>query len=145
MPEHLRSIVNRIRQFVGDRRRAPRYRARLPCTVSLIEQDNRSTHASTHTRALAGHTQDLSATGLALILPAIRIGQRYLMGEGRSILVVLELPAGKIRMRATPVRYERLDTETQSEPGYLIGAHIGEMSDADRSLFIEYLKKLRGG
>ena len=145
MPEHLRSIVNRIRQFVGDRRHAPRYRARLPCTVSLMEQENRSAHASTHARTLVGHTHDLSATGLALVLPAIRIGQRYLMGEGRSILVVLELPAGKIRLRATPVRYERLDTETQSESGYLIGAHIGEMSDEDRALFIEYLKKLRAG
>jgi c-di-GMP-binding flagellar brake protein YcgR len=138
MPEHLRSIVNRMRRFVGDRRRAARFAARLPVTVSLDEPNE----ATAREHALAGHTRDVSATGLAIILPAIRVGGRYLAGEGRTIRVALVLPTSTIRLRAAPVRYERLDDVTD-ETGYLVGAHITEMSDEDRARFVEYLHKLR--
>jgi hypothetical protein len=80
---------------------------------------------------LEGYTRDVSATGLALILPAIRIGEHYLIGEGRNLHLMLEFPAGPIQMDVTPVRYERLDEEM--EKGYLVGVHIAEMSDDDRA------------
>ena len=135
MPERLRTIVNRLRRFVGERRHAPRHPARLRVTVSLAEENGRRAHA----HSLAGHTRDLSATGIALVLPAIRIGERYLMGEGRTILVSLELPEATVSLRAAPMRYERLDEDGGAE-GYLLGIHITEMSDKDRARFIEYLK-----
>lgn len=137
MPERLRTIVNGLRRFVGERRHAPRPAARLGVTVSLPGQLARGAEHS-----LSGHTRDLSTTGLGLILPAIRIGGRYLMGEGRQIVIALELPTGTIHLRATPVRYERLEEES-AETGYLVGAHITDMSEEDRSMFVEYLRGLR--
>jgi hypothetical protein len=89
--------------------------------------------------ALAGYTRDISATGLALIVPAIRIGEHYLAGEERRLRVVLELPSGPIDLVATPVRYEPID-EDENEQGFLIGARITEISSQDRERLTSYLK-----
>jgi len=44
-------------------------------------------------------------------------------------------------MCVIPVRYESLE-EGESETGYVIGARIEEMSDADRTRFLELLNTL---
>lgn len=94
-------------------------------------------------KALAGHTLDLSDSGLALIVPAITLGEHHLVGENRSLDVKLELPGGPVEMQVTPVRYESLD-EHATETGYLIGAKIATMPEADRARFSEYLATLPG-
>ena len=86
--------------------------------------------------ALNGHTLDVSSTGLALIVPAIRIGEHYLAGSDHRLYVKLELPSGPIEMKVATVRYESLEDES----GYLIGARIVEMSDADRKSFEKYVQ-----
>ena len=81
---------------------------------------------------------DVSATGLALIVPAIRIGEHYLAGSDRKLHVKLDLPSGPVEMKVASVRYEGLEDES----GYLIGAQILEMSDADRASFEKYVAKV---
>jgi hypothetical protein len=139
MPELIRSIAARLHRFIGNRRRAPRYKLRLPLSISLLDVRSSANGARARSPALEGHTRDLSETGLAIILPAIRIGENYLMGEGRTLRVVLELPTAPVEMKVVPVRYERLD-ESEAEKGYLIGLSINEMSDQDRERFVEYLR-----
>jgi len=78
---------------------------------------------------------DVSVTGLALIVPAIRIGEHYLAGADRKLHVKLELPSGPVEMMVVTVRYEDLEDGS----GYLIGARILEISDADRSSFEKYI------
>ena len=87
---------------------------------------------------LDGYTLDLSITGLALIVPAIRIGEHYLAGADRKLHVKLELPGGPVEMKVVTVRYENLEDGS----GYLIGARILEISDADRSSFEKYVAKV---
>ncbi len=87
---------------------------------------------------MEGHTLDISATGLALIVPAITLGEHHLVGENRSLNVKLQLPVGPIDLQVTPVRYESLD-EHETETGYLIGVKILEMSAEDRAKFVEYV------
>jgi hypothetical protein len=82
----------------------------------------------------------VSTSGLALIVPAIRIGEHYLAGEERRLYVKLELPSGPVEMKLTSVRYESLD-EDHEETGYLIGARIVEMADSDRATFNAYVNK----
>jgi len=84
---------------------------------------------------LDGYTLDVSVTGLALIVPAIRIGEHYLAGADRELHVKLELPSGPIEMKVATVRYESLEDDT----GYLIGARILELSDSDRASFEKYV------
>ena len=140
MPELLRSIAGRLRVLVGNRRRARRYRVRLRAAVSLLDPKAAANgREAALTPPVDCHTCDLSATGLGLVVPSIRVGERYLTGDGRLLRVALELPSGTLVLRALPVRYERLEDGT--ETGYLIGAHLTELPAPDRARLDDFLKK----
>jgi hypothetical protein len=136
MPELLRTIASRLREFVGNRRRAPRHQVRLAVFVSLLD----STPGAPPAGGVAGHTRDASESGLGVVLPAIRLGGRYLVGEGVTLRLTLKLGEQSARLYGTPVRYERLDEgqDGQIDPGFLLGIHLHE--DGDRALLAEYLK-----
>ena len=123
-----------------DRRQSPRLdanlQARLEFSVLLREAENSQTGVQ-HMRAVAGHTVNLSAIGLAVMLHAQNIDPQYLTGRGNSMSIELDLPSGvSIEIEAMPVRYEKRDD------GYLIGARITEISARDRELYDEYLREL---
>ncbi|HEX5888782.1 MAG TPA: PilZ domain-containing protein [Pyrinomonadaceae bacterium] len=140
MSELPRRIVSHLRRFIGNRRGHKRVRARLNFTISLSDP-RVNTNGSRRLPTLDGHTLDISTTGLALIVPAIRIGEHYLAGSDRRVYLKLQLPGGPIEMKVATVRYEALE-ETDEETGYLIGARIVEMADADRASFNKYLAQI---
>ena len=140
MSELPRRIVSHLRRFIGNRRGHKRVRTRLNFTISLSDP-RVNTNGSRRLPTLDGHTLDISTTGLALIVPAIRIGEHYLAGSDRRVYLKLQLPGGPIEMKVATVRYEALE-ETDEETGYLIGARIVEMSDADRASFDKYLAQI---
>jgi guanyl-specific ribonuclease Sa len=124
----------------ADRRQSPRLdanlQARLEFSVLLREAESASSGVQ-HLRAVAGHTVNVSAHGLAVVLHAQNIEEQYLAGGVGSMSIELDLPNGlSLTIQATPVRYEKLDD------GYLIGARISEMSDRDRELYEEYLDEI---
>ena len=126
-----------------DRRQSPRLDANLPArldfSVLLRDADSASSGVQ-HLRAVAGHTVNLSAHGLAVVLHAQNIEEQYLAGSDGSMAIELDLPNGlSLEIHATPVRYEKRDD------GYLIGARISEMSDRDRELYEEYLGEISEG
>jgi hypothetical protein len=126
-----------------DRRQSPRHdanlQARLEFSVLLHEAETNEAGVQ-HMRAVAGHTTNLSAHGLAVVLRAQSIDPQYLMGGESTMSIELDLPSGvSIEIEATPVRYEKRDD------GYLIGARITELSARDRELYQEYLEELAGG
>jgi hypothetical protein len=137
MSELPRRIVSQLRRFIGNRRRSKRVRARLTFTLSLSDPRVR-TNGSRRLPSLDGYTLDVSITGLALIVPAIRIGEHYLAGADRKLYVKLELPGGPVEMTVVTVRYENLEDGS----GYLIGARILEISDSDRVSFQKYVSKV---
>ena len=143
MSELPRRIVSRLRRFIGNRRHCKRVRTRLSFTISLSDP-RVSSNGARRLPKLEGHTLDVSSTGLALVVPAIRIGEHYLAGSDRPLHVKLDLPRGPVEMIVIPVRYESLD-ENQEESGYLIGARIAEMADPDRASYEAYVTKLLGG
>ena len=140
MAEFARTIVSRLRKFVGDRRRTRRQRVRLALSIS-IASPAKSLTGSRRTVSMDGHTYDLSANGVAFIVPAITLGEHHLVGENRSLKVQLELPSGPVEMQVLPVRYERLD-EHKSETGYLIAVKIVGMLEVDRAKYGEYVSTL---
>jgi hypothetical protein len=140
MSELPRRIVSSLRRFIGNRRHSKRVQARLTFTLSISDPRVNS-NGSRRLPALNGHTLDISRTGLALIVPAIRIGEHYLAGADRKLHVKLDLPTGPVEMKVATVRYESLE-ESRDETGYLIGARIAEMSDQDRASFDSYIAKL---
>jgi hypothetical protein len=78
---------------------------------------------------------------MALVLPAIRIGEHYLAGEDRQLRVRLELPSETIEILAVAVRYDRL-AEDEQGTGYVLGARITMMAEHDRAHYLEFLTTL---
>jgi hypothetical protein len=139
MSELPRRIVSHLRRFIGNRRHSRRARAQLRFTLSLSDPRT-NTNGSRRLPSLDGQTLDVSSTGLALVVPAIRIGEHYLAGSERRLHIKLELPSGPVELKVVAVRYESLEDES----GYLIGARIVEMSETDRTTFENYVSKLTG-
>ena len=140
MSELPRRIVSSLRRFIGNRRHSKRVRARLACTISLADP-RLGSNGYRRLPTLNGHTLDISSTGLALVVPAIRIGEHYLAGDERKLHVKLDLPTGPVEMRVASVRYESLE-ESGEESGYVIGARITEMSDQHRASYNSYVSKV---
>lgn len=137
MSELPRRIVSRLRRFLGNRRGCKRVRTRLSFTLSLSDP-RVSSNGARKLPKLNGYTLDVSTTGLALIVPAIRIGGHYLAGSDRKLHVKLELPNGPVEMKVASVRYESLEDNS----GYVIGARILEMSDPDRVSFDKHVAQV---
>ncbi|HEY0378133.1 MAG TPA: PilZ domain-containing protein [Pyrinomonadaceae bacterium] len=147
MPELIRSIAGRLREFVGNRRVAPRYvthlEVGLALNVTLPGADARGAAGKdSKSLRLAGYTRDISASGLALIVPSIRVGNQYVTGETRRLRIMLKLPTGPVEIHATPVRYSPLDDDA-ADTGYLVGVQIISMSDEDRARFNAYLEQMK--
>ncbi len=140
MAELTRTLVSRLRAFIGNRRGEKRCPARLPFRVTPADR-RVSTNGSRKTAWLDGYTADLSSTGLGLEVSAIRIGEHYLVGENRKLRVVLELPTGEVEIQVSPVRYESLE-EDESTHAYIIGVRIIALSDPDRVTYDEFIRRL---
>ena len=140
MPELVRSITARLRKFVSDRRCAKRYTVRLSCRVEFAKSKSTMNGRQAAT-SIEGHTSDISADGVALILPAIRIGDRYLAGENLPLLLHLKLPAQTIEIHAVAVRYDAFADEDQGT-GYQVGMRITKLGQEDRGHYVEYLAQL---
>ena len=140
MSELPRRIVSRIRRYLGNRRKLRRELVRLSFTLSLSDPRITS-NGSRRVPSIEGHTLDVSKTGVALVVPAIRIGEHYLVGGERSLHLSLVLPSGPVELSVVPVRYESLE-EYEDESGYVIGARVTDMSTADRERFNDYVRML---
>jgi len=135
-----RRLVSHLRRYIANRRRTKRARARLDFTLSF-EDPRTSSNGWRRLPSLDGHTLDLSTSGVGLVVPAIRIGEHYLVSGERRLHLKLKLPGGPVELNVVPVRYESLE-EDPEESGYLIGARITEVNEPDRSTFNEYVRAL---
>jgi len=88
---------------------------------------------------MSGETVDLSKTGVAFMVPQIRIKENYLVGHERVLNVEIDLPGGKVRMRVLGRRYEREGVHLTNER-YMVGAEIVEMSKQDRESYHQFLR-----
>lgn len=138
MPELISAIAARLRRFVGNRRLSQRRVVRL--TIHVSSAAGRKDRNESRSAAIEAYTRDISLSGLSIVVPAIRIGNRYLTDQDRTLHIQIELPDERVQLRAVSVRYEQLGGE---EKGYLIGARIIEMSGTDRNLYVKYIKSSR--
>ena len=141
----IHSLAGRLREFVGDRRRAPRRKARvyvrLPLTLALLDTKDEPSAALARKRSLTGRTRDLSETGLTLLLPAVRICHTYLTDREHYLGIRLRIPDGPVSMLAVPVRFEDMG-EGEPELRYLIGVRIIRIEQEERARYLTYLHSL---
>lgn len=89
--------------------------------------------------SITGETVDLSSSGIAFIVSAVRLKEYYLVGEGRTLNAELDLPNGKIKFQIIGQRYEQVG-EHISVSQYLIGAKITNMTEESREVYQHFLK-----
>lgn len=125
---------------VIERRSAVRYNveraARLLFTTA--PSDVLSAEGTQPTPSIIGHTRDISATGLSLIVPGVHEDDMKFFGERATVRIILSLPTTMIDIELQPTRYEWLSAEGEKR-GYLIGASITNISDGDREQLSQYL------
>lgn len=124
----------------NERRRAPRLTAgcdaELTTSLAILDSDAQSQDESL---VFFGRTKDLSASGLALILPSTLIDERYCSDESR-LQLSLHLPTGPVSLEVTAVRCEPLRQE-DTAMGYLMGTRILSIDD-NRDEYDEYLRSI---
>ncbi len=142
----IRKLVRRLNESLRGYQVPARQKACLPVSVSLEPESNSLRNKETGRLVLKetnlnikGETYDLSENGIAFILPAIRVGQNYLAGAGIPLSVTLDLPKGKVCLKAMGQRYAQLG-ENPSTAKYLIGANILRMNDHDRRIYNDFLQ-----
>lgn len=141
MVKLMSSIAGRAYKLLGTYVHARRHNVRLPLSVSLL--DGRTmTVSDPYAPAMAGYLRDISKTGISLVVPSIRFGDRFLLSGHDPLRVRVELPGGAVNIQVSPVRYDRLEEE-QSERRYLIGARITEMTASDREHLTRYIQQLK--
>jgi c-di-GMP-binding flagellar brake protein YcgR len=117
-----------------ERRRTPRYLVPpgSPLVVGVVVRD-----AAGKALTFTGRARDVSRSGMAIVLPpGEACGE--LVGNSRSLLAVVSLPSGVIRLTAAPV-YCHPPDEGQTERGYIVGVRFTEISEHDQTLLDEYL------
>jgi|SRR3712207_1762301 len=139
------SFLSRLREYVGDRRRAPRRGARfaasVPAVLTLLEAGEGSASDVTGSPTVACETRDLGTSGLTVLVDRVRVGGQYLTDAEYRLGVRLELPAGEVSMLAKAVRFEQANDDGAG-PGYILGLRILKVTETDFALYSNYLRTL---
>jgi hypothetical protein len=112
----------------------------LAATLSLLDSEACDVYGEDSKLIFFGQTSDLSAEGLAMVLPATIIDERFCSGANR-LKLSLHLPEGIVGLEVAPVRCERL-TDAYSVNGYLLGTKITNVEH--RGSFERYLESVSG-
>lgn len=109
----------------GDRRREPRvkaqYEARVEVGTALLDQEIGT--GSLGPLTLYGHTHDLSASGLGVVIPAVDVGPRY-SGAHLPARVKVGLPEGGVEVEAEAVHWGPLSELGLAGSGVLLGVRF---------------------
>jgi hypothetical protein len=89
--------------------------------------------------SICGEAADVSKTGIAFIVPSIRVKEFYLVGQERLLNVELDLPEGKVKMKVLGKRYIKVGQHLSDER-FFVGAEIIEMRREDRQIYDEFLR-----
>lgn len=139
----IRNLVSRLNRSVTKQIVAQRRELHLPIKISIIPDratGRLSSAAVPEPLSIRGETKDLSKTGIAFVVSAIRIKEYYLVGENRTLKAEIDLPDGtKLQMQLIGQRYEQINIH-DSVSEYLIGARITQMNENERDVFEEFLK-----
>lgn len=137
----IRKLIARFNKSINERVHSARHSFEVP--VSVHFEPNGKTgrlQMPLENLSLKGVSRDLSETGIAFVVPAIRLRENYLVGENRPLCAELDLPNGKVRMVVIGQRYEQIADETASSVKYLIGASIARISSVDREIYEYFLR-----
>ena len=110
--------------YPTERRQAKRLlvevEAELSADLALLDASQRN--VTGNSLLLLGLTRDISASGLALVIPAIRIDESYL-SHSQKMPLALQLEGSKVNFEIEPVHCLPIVRQDPNQ-GYIIGARI---------------------
>ena len=136
----IRKLFAKFNRLMVERVGAKRKKLQVP--IKIWFEPNRNTgklKLPLENLSIAGETADLSATGIGFIVSSIRIKENYLVGEGRTLNVELDLPEGKVQMQVVGQRYEQVGQHI-STARFLIGANIVKMTAENREVYEHFMR-----
>ena len=136
----LRELASRFSVTWFERRASARKKYHVPIKLCFAPEKNpHNIKCPADESFLSGETVDLSETGIGFIVSAIRIKEKYLVGQDRVLNVELDLAGKRVQMRLLGKRYERVGIHSSTEK-YMVGGVIVEMSADDRQKYEFFLK-----
>lgn len=136
----LREFIQKFNKSVAKRVNL-RKELSVPIAISIVQdRETGGLQMPVPKQTISGETLDLSDSGILFSLSAIRLGNYYLAGEGRTLKAELSLPNGKIEMYLIGTRYEQNLDIHNSVAQFQIGAKIVEISDEDRAIYSDFIK-----
>ncbi|MBK8302429.1 MAG: PilZ domain-containing protein [Chloracidobacterium sp.] len=140
----IRSLINRFSRSLNEKMVSSRRGHQAPIKI-WFDPDIKTERALEAARAacVLGHTVDISRTGIAFLVPSIRVKEKYLVGHERMLNVEIDLPSGKINMRVMGKRYEMVGEHSTTER-FHVGAHIVEVAGESKENFNSFLRRGNG-
>lgn len=140
VPGMIRELITKLNRSLSERMVSSRRRHTAPIKV-WFEPDLKTdkAHEEAHAACIYGETSDISRTGIAFIVPSIRIKEKYLVGQQRNLNIEIDLPTGKVHMTAIGCRYEKVGIHMSAER-FFVGAQILSLSGTDKENYETFLQ-----
>jgi PilZ domain len=135
----LRELITRFNHSLSERMVPSRRNHRAPMKVWFDPDfDTERSRNDALTSCIFGETVDISRTGIGFLVPSIRVKEKYLVGHQRNLNIEIDLPTGKVHMKAMGCRYEKVGFQVSAER-FFVGAHILDLSGVDRENYETFL------
>ena len=135
-----RELINKFNRSLSEKMVPPRRNHVAPIKI-WFDPDTKTEQAVEQARncCILGETCDISRTGIGFIVPVIRFKEKYLVGQDRPLNVEIDLPNGKVYLRAMGCRYEKVGIHISAER-FLVGAKITSLTAHDKEIYETFLK-----
>ena len=136
----IRELITRFNRSLSERMVSARRRHTAPMKVWFDADVNTERGREVAQAAcIFGETVDISRSGIAFLVPSIRVKEKYLVGHERNLNVEIDLPTGKVYLRAIGKRYEKVGIHISTER-FFVGAHILSLTGQDRENYETFLR-----
>lgn len=136
----LRELITKLNRSLSERMVSLRRTHNAPVKIWFDPEINSEAgREKARAACILGETSDISRTGIGFLVPSIRIKEKYLVGHDRILNVEIDLPTGKVYMRAMGRRYEKVGIHVSAER-FLVGAQILSLEGQDKENYETFLR-----
>ena len=136
----IREFITKINRSLSERLVSARRNYTAPAKIWFDPDMNTERNRDAAMNAcILGETVDMSRSGIGFLVPAIRVKEKYLVGQDRNLNIEIDLPNGKLRLRVIGRRYEKVGIHLSMER-YLVGAQIVSFEDDCEEAYGHFLK-----
>jgi hypothetical protein len=136
----LRDLINRFSRSVSGKMAPLRRNHTAPVKV-WFDPDVKTERALELARSacILGETEDISRTGIGILMQSIRLKEKYLAGQERILNLDIDLPNGKVHVRGIGRRYAKVGHEVSVER-FLVGVEIVEFGEGSQEIYEAFLR-----